>query len=183
MDQQPEAVAVLEAAIQQAQAKARQHLAGAKAGTQPAQPPAVTFIPAGKFEGRKPGYYFSRGVRGLGYAQIVVNSSCMEHNPHDDCTHSRMHCRGACRPTDGPRFLERRYYYDPKQPFVDADEAAGGVASTRLHAREDRALVTSTEPAHHGPMQHCIAPAYRRRGGCFSGSRGAGTRRGGAPGP
>lgn len=66
MDQQPEAIAVLEAAIQQAQAKARQHLASTKGGSQAAQPPAVTFIPASRFEGRKPGYYFGKGVRGLG---------------------------------------------------------------------------------------------------------------------
>ena len=68
MDQQPEAVAVLEAAIQQVQARARQFQQPSEG--QAAPPKAVTaappYLPANRFEGRRPGYYFSRGVRGVG---------------------------------------------------------------------------------------------------------------------
>lgn len=62
MNQQPEAVAVLEAAIQQVQARARaqqQQQSIVAAG-------AAAFLPASRFEGRKPGYFFSKGVRGVG---------------------------------------------------------------------------------------------------------------------
>ncbi len=61
--EQPEAVAVLEAAIQQVQARAKQALQGQQQRKDAGGP---AFIPSSRFDGRKPGYFFSRGVRGVG---------------------------------------------------------------------------------------------------------------------